>query len=63
MFLCRKMANASYPMIGIQFGGKDHTTALYACNTIEKRLKRDEELRAILDRIESTLYSQQAKSE
>jgi chromosomal replication initiator protein len=56
MFLCRKLAGASYPMIGMRFGGKDHTTVLYACSTIEKRLKKDEELRAIIDRIERTLY-------
>ncbi len=63
MYLCRKLANASYPTIGIRFGGKDHTTALYACNTIEKRLKHDEELQAILDRIESTIYSQHVKDQ
>jgi chromosomal replication initiator protein len=56
MFLCRKLAGASYPMIGMRFGGKDHTTVLYACSAIEKRLKKDEELRAIIDRIERTIY-------
>lgn len=63
MYLCRKLANTSYPTIGIRFGGKNHTTALYAYNTIEKRLKHDEELRSILDRIESTIYSQQIKDQ
>lgn len=56
MFLCRKLAGASYPMIGVRFGGKDHTTALYACAAIEKRLKKDEELRSVLDRIEHIVY-------
>ena len=58
MFLCRKLTGASYPMIGMRFGGKDHTTVLYACSAIEKRLKKDEELRAIIDRIERTIYGQ-----
>ena len=58
MFLSRKLAGASYPMIGMRFGGKDHTTVLYACSAIEKRMKKDEELRAIIDRIERTLYGQ-----
>ncbi len=57
MFLCRKLAGASYPMIGMRFGGKDHTTALYACSAIEKRLKKDEELRSIIDRIERIIYA------
>lgn len=56
MFLCRKHAGASYPMIGMRFGGKDHTTALYACATVEKRLKREEELRTVIDRIEHLIY-------
>jgi chromosomal replication initiator protein len=60
MFLCRKLAGASYPMIGMRFGGKDHTTALYACAAVEKRLKEDEELRAVLSRIEHTLYKRRS---
>lgn len=58
MYLCRKLANASYPMIGMRFGGKDHTTALYACASIEKRLKKDEELRTVIERIERVVYGQ-----
>lgn len=60
MFLCRKLAGASYPMIGLRFGGKDHTTALYACSAIEKRLKSDEELRAVVERIEHLIYGQRS---
>ena len=56
MFLCRKLAGASYPMIGMRFGGKDHTTVLHACHTIENRLKKDEELRDIINRIEIMIY-------
>jgi len=58
MFLCRKLAGASYPMIGLRFGGKDHTTALYACSAIETRLKKDDELRAVIERIERLVYGQ-----
>jgi chromosomal replication initiator protein len=63
MFLCRKLAGASYPMIGVRFGGKDHTTALYACAAIEKRLKNDEELRAIIARIENLVYGNETRFE
>ncbi len=59
MFLCRKLAGASYPMIGVRFGGKDHTTALYACASIEKRLKQDEELRAVVVRIENIVFGEE----
>ena len=56
MFLCRKLAGASFPMIGVRFGGKDHTTALYACAAIEKRLKEEDELRTVLARVEHLVY-------
>jgi len=39
----------------MRFGGKDHTTVLHACHTIETRLKQDEELRDIITRIEIML--------
>ncbi len=45
-------------MIGLRFGGKDHTTALYACSAIETRLKKDDELRAVIERIERLVYGQ-----
>ncbi|MBK8277145.1 MAG: hypothetical protein IPK92_15330 [Nitrospira sp.] len=28
MYLCRELTDASYPEIGRQFGGKDHTTII-----------------------------------
>ncbi len=55
MYLCRKLTQTSYPMIGLRFGGKDHTTALHAVNTIERRLKEDAELRATIEKIDSLI--------
>ena len=36
MYLCRNVANMSLPQIGKDFGKRDHTTVMHACNKIEK---------------------------
>lgn len=36
MALCKELTNHSLPEIGDAFGGRDHTTVLHACRTIEK---------------------------
>lgn len=41
MYLCRKFLDISLPKIGEQFGGRDHTTVIYAVSKIEKSLKKD----------------------
>ena len=41
MFLCRELLKLSFPEIGRLFGGKDHSTVIYACNVIEKQKEKD----------------------
>ena len=39
MYLCRKIVGESFPKIGIEFGGKDHSTVMHSCEKIEQEIK------------------------
>ena len=45
MYLCRELTDLSYPAIGQEFGGKDHTTVMYAADKISKDMEKDETLK------------------
>lgn len=48
MFLAREMTDASLPRIGEEFGGRDHTTVMHACDKIRKEQAEDQSLAATL---------------
>lgn len=49
MYLCRRLTDASFPQIGEQFGGRDHTTVMHANEKIERDLQTDRELAAAVN--------------
>lgn len=55
MYLCRKYTSTSFPAIGSLFGGRDHSTAIHASKTIEKRIKDDPQIRATVEKLEKNL--------
>lgn len=44
MYLAREMTKSSLPKIGEEFGGRDHTTVMHACDKISKAKKTDPEV-------------------
>lgn len=46
MYLSRQLTGASFPEIGLRFGGKDHSTVINACKRIESIQTEDGDLRA-----------------
>lgn len=57
MYLLREESKCSYPSIGDQIGGRDHTTAMHACNKINEMLKDDDQLKHDLTTLRERLYS------
>jgi len=55
IWLCRDMTNFSYPDIGSKFGGKDHSTVIYAAKKIDAALKDDYNLAKIINEIKHIL--------
>lgn len=55
MYLCRKYLDISLPKIGEQFGGRDHTTVIYAVSKIEKSLKKDALLQQEISELEEQI--------
>ena len=55
MALAKELTELSLPDIGDAFGGRDHTTVLYACRKVEELLQNDERTREDYDKLQKTL--------
>jgi chromosomal replication initiator protein len=52
MYLCKQLIpSLSLSDVGEAFGGKDHTTVLYACDKMSKQVKKNTEIRGILEQL------------
>ena len=51
MYMCRTLTDESYPKIGVEFGGRDHSTVIHAVDKITSELKSNEELQRILEKL------------
>jgi len=55
MYLSRMLTEESFPRIGLEFGGRDHSTVIHACDKIESDLKENKQLFEIINEIKSKL--------
>ena len=55
MYLCRSTGNISLELLGKHFGGRDHTTVLHSCRSIQRRLKHDHELCGTIESLQRLL--------
>ena len=57
MYLCREIANMSFPQIGVDFGGRDHSTVMHACKKIEKEVKEKNNTKLIVDSVKNIIIN------
>jgi chromosomal replication initiator protein len=51
MFLSKELTLSSLKTIGLHFGGRDHSTVIHACNSIEEYKAKDESFGRIIDEL------------
>ena len=56
MYIMREEMKSSFPSIGTELGGRDHTTAMHAYDKISNKLVADEKLQQDLEMIKQRLY-------
>ncbi|MBI4812547.1 chromosomal replication initiator protein DnaA [Candidatus Falkowbacteria bacterium] len=59
MYLMREEGNSSFPTIGQELGGRDHTTAMHACNKISKEARENEKIKQEINSIKQLLCNNQ----
>ena len=60
MYLAREMTDLTLADIGAHFGGRDHTTVIYAIERIEERVKQDPELNQLIEELKREAKSQRS---
>jgi len=55
MYLSRILTDESLTRIGIEFGGKDHTTIMHAFDKIDSEIKKDKNLEQVINNLKEKL--------
>ena len=55
MYLARELTNKSFPILGKEFGGKDHSTVMNAKKRIEKLIATNQKYREDYDNLKLQL--------
>lgn len=55
IYLCRTYTDESFPKIGLEFGNRDHSTIIHACDKIKEDLEKNIELKDIIKEIKNNI--------
>ncbi len=51
MYLVKELTNSSLKTIGLHFGGRDHSTVIHSCQTVEEQMKLNQRFRDTVSQI------------
>jgi len=57
MYICREVANMSFPKIGEDFGNRDHSTVMHAYRKIEKEVKEKTNTKLIVESVKNIIIN------
>lgn len=61
MYIAREITEFSTTELGFEFGGRDHTTVMHACQKIEENLKTDPNLNSTIDTLKRSIQELSSK--
>lgn len=56
MYLARELTDSSLPQVGAEFGGRDHTTVIHACEKIQTAMKMDPALQMTIKELIDAIH-------
>jgi len=55
MYLSKELTKSSLKTIGLHFGGRDHSTVIHACTTVEDSMSKDQSMKEIVNNVRSQI--------
>ena len=55
IYLARNMTDESFPRIGMEFGGRDHSTVMNSCDKISNDIKTNEKLKEVIEELKKKI--------
>ncbi len=55
MYLSKELTKSSLKTIGLHFGGRDHSTVIHACTTVEDSMSKDQSMKDIVNNVRSQI--------
>ncbi len=55
MYLSRTILNESFEKIGLEFGGKDHSTVMHSCDKIKEEIEGNTEIKKSVEKIKENI--------